>query len=99
MDYSSKRNNSWAGAAAATRQNKREYVRHEYTRENDGVPCYQWNWGTNCGHNTSHGVQPDRKCHICSWCATKYGKANVLLEKACQNKWRFPDKMNGKKDD
>ena len=98
-DVVSKRSDYGNGATSTTRQNKGDYVRHEYTKENDGVPCYQWNWGTECGNNTSHGVHPDRKCHLCSWCATKYGKANVHPEKACQNKRRFLDKKNAEKGD
>ena len=85
-----------AGAAAGGRQ--KDYIRHEYNKDSDGVPCRQWNWGTDCGYTTSHGMQPERKCHLCAWCALKYGKANVHPEKACNNKKRFLDKKSDREE-
>ena len=77
-----------------TKHTKSEPHRNEYSKDTDGKPCYQWNWGIECGHTTSHGLQPDRKCHLCAWCAVKYAKANGHQEKVCQNKRRFLERKN-----
>ena len=82
-----------AGSSAGGRQ--KDFIRREYNKDSDGAPCRQWNWGNDCGFATSHGMQPERRCHLCAWCALKYGKANVHPEKACQNKRRFLDKKSG----
>ena len=98
-DVVTKRTDSGTAATSSVRQNKGDYVRHEYNKDTDGVPCYQWNWGSDCGHTTSHGLLPDRKCHLCSWCANKYSKANVHQEKLCQNKKRFIEKKGGEREE
>ena len=73
-----------------------EHGKVEYDRETDGKPCNAWYWGNDCAHSTSHGLHPDRQCHICSWCAKNYKKANMHQEKVCQNKQRFLEKANAK---
>lgn len=82
--------------AAATTNNYEpkapgEYTKPEYNKEVDGKPCHDWNWG-DCSFATSHGLQPDRHCHLCAWCAQTYKRANVHPEKACLNKKRYNDR-------
>lgn len=72
-----------------------DHTRPSYDKDLDGKPCQQWNWGEECGFTTSHGIRPDRKCHLCAWCANKYKRANAHQEKVCFNKKRYFDKLNG----
>ena len=81
---------STSGQAAAA--NAAADFKSDYNRETDGKPCHQWNWGNDCGNSASHGQHPDRKLHICAWCANKYHRTNPHQEKACNNKRRFQDK-------
>lgn len=75
-----------------TQSNTTQDTKTEYNRETDGKPCHPWNWGNECGFTASHGQHPDRKPHICAWCANKYHRTNVHQEKACINKKRFQEK-------
>lgn len=64
----------------------------EYSKEVEGKPCHPWNWGNECGFTASHGQLPDRKAHICAWCANKYHRVNLHQEKVCINKKRFTER-------
>ena len=66
----------------------------EFNREVDGKPCIPWNWGNECGFAASHGQMPDRRAHVCAWCANKYHRANGHQEKNCINKRRFLERKN-----
>ena len=85
-------------AARNEAHNGGEYTRPDYNKDTDGKPCQKWNWGSDCGYATSHGLQPDRHCHLCSWGINHSKKANPHPEKICQNKRRYLEKMNGGKD-
>ena len=61
----------------------------EYKKDRDGKPCHSWNWGRDCGHNSTHGEGNDKRPHICAWCAYRYHKTNVHQERDCYNKKRF----------
>ena len=63
--------------------------RQDYNRETDGKPCNAWNWGNECGFTASHGQHPERRLHICAWCANKYQRTNMHQERVCGNKKRF----------
>ena len=77
-----------------TRQNNNTYSeqRQDFNRETDGKPCNAWNWGGDCTFTTSHGQSPDKKAHVCAWCANKYHRANIHKEMDCLNKKRFLEK-------
>ena len=75
-----------------TNTNSNTDSRQDFNRDTDGKPCSPWNWGNDCGYTASHGEAPDRKVHVCAWCANKYRRANVHKEKECLNKKRFLDK-------
>ena len=66
--------------------------RQEFNRETDGKPCNAWNWGGDCAYSTTHGQLPDKKAHVCAWCANKYHRANIHKEMDCLNKKRFLEK-------
>ena len=68
---------STSAASAAEAKPHYEYVRAEYNKEADGVPCKDWNNGLDCGYLTPHGLLPDHNCHLCAWCATKNKRANA----------------------
>ena len=80
-------------ASVAEARTGNEYSRPDYNKNVDGKPCHPWNWDNECGFATSHGLQLDRKCHLCAWCINRY-KANHHPEKICQNKKWHLNKIN-----
>ena len=60
-----------------------------YDKLTDGVPCRLWNNGKDCGSQFSHGSQPNRECHLCSWCINKFNRANAHREIDCINKGKW----------
>ena len=83
-----------SSSAPKTRQNSNTYTdnRQDFNKDTDGKPCHPWNWGGECAFSTTHGQMPDRKAHVCAWCANKYHRANVHKEMDCLNKKRFIEK-------
>ena len=63
--------------------------RPSYDKLSDGNLCKEWNGGKDCGFTHSHGVQPDRLCHLCSWCITKFQRTNAHRETDCINKRKY----------
>ena len=85
-------NNTTTQATNNTANNANGEYKINYNRETDGKPCHAWNWGNDCGNTCSHGQHPDRKFHICAWCANTYHRTNPHQEKLCNNKKCYQDK-------
>ena len=66
--------------------------RPQYDKLSDGTPCGDWNSGKDCGFQYSHGVHPNRECHLCAWCVKKFSRTNAHREIDCINKrkWEKP---------
>ena len=77
-----------ARAEPLQRQTSADPNRVLYDKEKDGKPCYPWNWGRECGFNTSHGPENDLKPHICAYCAYRTHKVLGHREMECINKQR-----------
>ena len=63
--------------------------RPAYDKLSDGTPCKEWNEGKECGFTHSHGTQPNRYCHLCSWCVQRFGRTNAHREIDCINKRKY----------
>ena len=71
---------------AADNRNGGEYSRPEHNKDVVGKPCQQWNAGNDCSFTTSHGLQLDRKCHLCACTSLTVRRQTPTLRRFARTK-------------